>query len=357
MKTPVYGTHQGQPIDVFKTLLADYQTSLVIGRITVDGKTEASLHTASRRSDATFSAISGLDVVVSEDQSHETVSFEDGLYKQYSLVTIYTAEFAGGDTARLRSALKGLGYTSQDEQSLTEAQYVTAVGGTGDYSAATSFHSIAVRAGIGRLVPAPSLKLNEIPPLAGGNLADSQGYFFQNSWFFANGGTHDGNPDMVEELAPDTDSILKFSCDNAGEFGEYLQSDHQDDHSSVGTGANHFYDRATGIITLHHAKPDEFILVRLAVDIEPDSDNSSADIILRCTANSASGGFSFDIEEQLVSLDQGADVPYAAVASIPVFIGDTLAENGTAATIQPIVRLKNTTGDIKPRSLAFFIWS
>ena len=95
------------------------------------------------------------------------------------------------------------------------------------------------------------------------------------------------------------------------------------------------------------------------MDIEPDSDNSSADIVLEITANGESGAFVFTIEEQLASFAQGADREYPAVASIPIFIGNTLKEapDGSPATILPRIRLNNTTADIKPRSLAFFIWS
>ena len=206
-------------------------------------------------------------------------------------------------------------------------------------------------------------------------IANSAGYFFQNSHYFSDGLSHANNPDVIEEAAAEVLHTIVFSDDTEGESGGYLQAGHSDEaghdghsghHDHDPTDVNqdqhdisHFYDPSTGVITLHHAEAPEFILVRLSIDIEPDSDNSSADIVLEVTSNGESGAFTFTIEEQLASLDQGADTEYPAVASIPIFIGDTLKEapDGSPATIVPKVRLRNTTGDIKPRSLAFFIWS
>lgn len=184
-------------------------------------------------------------------------------------------------------------------------------------------------------------------------IANASGYFFQNSGYFVNGASHDGNQDVVEEVESGAETVVKFSETTAGESGNHLQGN----HAGHGHGIEHFYDRSTGVIKLHEAKPDEFLLVRLAIDVEPDSDNSEATVILRCQANGASGAFTFDIDEQFLSLDQGADREYAGVISIPVFVGSTLSDDGGTATITPLIKLANTSGDIKPRSLSFFIWS
>ena len=185
---------------------------------------------------------------------------------------------------------------------------------------------------------------------------NSQGYFFQNSHYFSDGLNHDTNPDVVEDVDAEVETTLKFSDTTTGESGAYLTEDLED---TVATNVTHMYNRSTGVITLKGVTAPQFIIIRLQVDLVPDSDNSSANICMRCTANGASGGFTFDIEEQLASLDQGADIQYPAQITLPIFIGSTLAENpsGSPATITPIVKFTNTSGDIKPRSLAVFFWS
>ena len=194
---------------------------------------------------------------------------------------------------------------------------------------------------------------DSIVPLA---TANSQGYFFQNSHYFSDGLSHATNPDVVTDVPADTETIVKFSDTTAGESGGYLQESLQ---GSTAMDITHMYDRTTGVITLKGLEAAQFILVRVQIDLEPDSDNSSANICLRCTANGASGGFTFDIEEQLASLDQGAEKEYPTNISIPVFVGSTLSEDpsGSPATITPIVKFTNTSGDIKPRALAIFFWS
>ena len=218
-------------------------------------------------------------------------------------------------------------------------------------AAGDQFQALGVEAGVSQ--EDITSQINDAKTYA---IANSAGYFFQNSHYFSGGLSHVGNPDVIEEAAAATLHTIKFSDSTDGESGGYLQAGHSEQHQH---DVSHFYDVATGVITLHHAEAPEFILLRLAVDIEPDSDNSSADIVLEITANGESGAFQFTIEEQLTSLDQGADIEYPAVATIPIFIGDTLKEapDGSPATIVPNVRLNNTTADIKPRSLAFFIWS
>ena len=187
-------------------------------------------------------------------------------------------------------------------------------------------------------------------------IGNSQGYFFQNSHYFSDGLNHDTNPDVVEDVEAGAETVLKFSDTTTGESGAYLQDSLED---TVVTNITHMYDRSTGVITLKNLQAAQFIIIRVQVDLAPDSDNSSANICLRCTANGASGAFSFDIEEQLASLDQGVDQDYPAQITLPIFIGSTLSEDpvGSPATITPIVKFTNTSGDIKPRALAIFFWS
>ena len=362
MQTPIYGLLAAQPTDVYTYLREQPKLQALFGTVTrtSDGYVFPAFDYFPVRSNLTFSAVSGADAVVSAKVDSEDVSFENGLHYRYAKIHVHVALRDGVTAEKVVNEIKRAGYTNAMSHVSNLAEFESHAGGTGDYSGADSYIDIHFRAGAGRRVPAPSLPPGIIPELgAGGGLIDldnAAGYFFQNSHYFSGGLSHAGNPDVVEEVDPDVATPLIFSDATAGESGTYLQIEHQDHDHQGDSGLDHFYDRSTGVITLHHAKPSEFVLVRLAIDLEPDSDNSSADIILRCQTN-PDYGYSFDIEEQLVSLDQGADTDYAAVASIPIFIGETLAETSGPATITPLVRFKNTTGDIKPRSLAFFIWS
>ena len=174
------------------------------------------------------------------------------------------------------------------------------------------------------------------------DITTASGYFYNNSSYFANGLTHVGNPDVVEEVEEGNPTLIKFTNTSAAESGS--------------SDTSLTYDQSTGLINLTGVTSDMFILVRINCDIEPDSDESSAKLILECTANGASGGFVFGIEEQFLQMDQGANIDYEGLSSAPIFIGSTLADNGGTATIKPCIELKNTSGDVKPRTLAVYLW-
>lgn len=219
MKTPVYGAHQGQPIDVFSTLNASYEFRLVTGSITIGGKPEPSLHTASRRQAVTFSAIQGLDVVVGDEQGSETVSFEDGTYQKYPLVTLYAAIFSGGTAAQLRNELSRAGYTHQAESTLSDTQYAAAVGGAGDYSAGTSFHKIVLRAGTGRAVAPPTLQYSSTAEVSQDGAGGEGGYEFTGG--FADrttgqaGASDTGSNVLYTQGMVDNNRWMRFGFDTA----------------------------------------------------------------------------------------------------------------------------------------------
>ena len=179
MKTPIYGLVASQPKDVYSYLREQQGLKNLLGTITrSDGKTFETIDYSPTRGSMTFSAIDGLDVVVSDAIATETVAFEDGTYVKYNLVTIYSAVFAGSSQADLRTELDRVGYTSQVERTVTEAQYVAAVGGTGSYSAATSYYRITVRAGAGRVVPANSVQHAIVAEVGQGGAGGEGGYEF-----------------------------------------------------------------------------------------------------------------------------------------------------------------------------------
>lgn len=167
----------------------------------------------------------------------------------------------------------------------------------------------------------------------------SNGYHFHNSEFYLAG--HAGSADVIEDVLEGVATTVKVSSSTPSESGGIMPE-----------GLSNPYDPVTGLYTLTNFLADDLIQFRFAIDIECNSDESTAEVILECTSPL---GFTFEIEEQLISMSSGAD-EYVGLATIPVFVGETLADNGTPATILPKVRLKKTTGNIKPRSFTLFVW-
>jgi len=177
------------------------------------------------------------------------------------------------------------------------------------------------------------------------------GYWYQNSSYYSLGSDHTSNPDVVEDVEEGVATLIKCTETSAGESGMFMPE-----------FMDQPYDRGTGTLTLHDFKPNDMILFRVDIDIEPESDESSATMILECTSSAEADGtpFTFKIEEQILSMSDGAGVDYPGLVTIPVFIGQTLkdksADGGTVATITPKVKLNKTAGALKPRTLLMFVW-
>lgn len=165
------------------------------------------------------------------------------------------------------------------------------------------------------------------------------GYHFQNSEFYLAG--HEGSADVITDVQPDLLTAIKCSSVTASESGDELPE-----------GLSNPYDPVTGLYTLTNFISTDIIQLRFAIDVEAFSDESSIDIVLTCTSPL---GFSFTIEDQMISMDAGAG-NYVGLVTIPIFIGDSLADNGTPATILPQIRLTGTTADIKPRGFNLYVW-
>ena len=247
MKTPSYGLVASQPKDVYSYLREQQGLKNLLGQITrSDGKAFETIDYSLVRQNMTFSAINGLDVVVSDAAATETVSFEDGVYAKYNLVTIYSAVFAGGSQESLRTELSRAGYTSQVERTITEAQYIAAVGGTGDYSAATSYHRITVRAGIGRVVPAESLRHAVVAEVGQKGTGGEGGYEFTGGFSDRLAGQSGGNTfgtlvGYTQEMA-DNNRWLRFG---------FSESAHDaNDQPYFPTGSN--YDGTKGLFGGEH---------------------------------------------------------------------------------------------------------
>ena len=247
MKTPIYGLVASQPKDVYSYLREQQGLKNLLGTITrSDGKTFETIDYSPTRGSMTFSAIDGLDVVVSDAIATETVAFEDGTYVKYNLVTIYSAVFAGSSQADLRTELDRVGYTSQVERTVTEAQYVAAVGGTGSYSAATSYYRITVRAGAGRVVPANSVQHAIVAEVGQGGAGGEGGYEFTGGFSDRLAGQSGGNDfgtlvAYTQEMA-DNNRWLRFG------FSESARD--ANDQPYFPTGSN--YDGTKGLFGGEH---------------------------------------------------------------------------------------------------------
>lgn len=247
MKTPIYGLVAAQPKDVYAYLREQQGLKNLLGTVTrSDGKTFETIDYSPVRANLTFTAINGLDVVVSDAIATEVVSFEDGTYGRYNLVTIYSAVFAGSSQADLRTELDRAGYTSQVERTVTEAQYIAAVGGTGDYSAATSFHRITVRAGAARIVPADTARPTIVAEVGQGGTGGEGGYEFTGGFSDRLSGQSGANDfgtlvSYTQEMA-DNNRWLRFG------FSEAARDANDSPYFPVGSN----YDSTQGLFGGEH---------------------------------------------------------------------------------------------------------
>jgi len=167
----------------------------------------------------------------------------------------------------------------------------------------------------------------------------TNGYWFQNSDFYLAG--HEGSSDVINDVAEGVETDITVTSTAASESGNELPE-----------GIADPWDGSQGYFSLAGMRPTDMLQFRFAVDVECDSDESSATLVLECQSPL---GFSFNIEEQLVSMTEGAK-EYEGLATVPVFVGETLADNGTPAIITPKIRLNNTEGNIKPRGFVLYMW-
>jgi len=186
-------------------------------------------------------------------------------------------------------------------------------------------------------------KVLEFLSVAGDSVVhDVNGYTYGNSTYYANGNTHDGNADIVtdvEEGVPTTFTMSRVGSQN---------------DTYIPEGMTNPYDLNTGLFTLNGFQNSDMLLFRFQIDIEPDSDESSALIQLDAVTGS---GRSIVIEEQFLSMSDGAGIDYIGIATVPVFVANTFADGDDGPTvITPKIVLKNTGGIIKPRGHTLYIW-
>ena len=180
MKTPIYGLMAAQPKDVYAYLRERLGIQNLVGKVTRSSDNVAleAFDYAPVRANLTFSAVSGTDIVVDGSLSIEKVTIEGGSFYNYNKVKMYAATRDGVTIQQIVSELKGAGYTSCEYYTIDDTAYATAVGGTGDYTGATAYYRIEIRAGAGRLIQAPNLQLHKIPEVGQGGAGGEGGYEF-----------------------------------------------------------------------------------------------------------------------------------------------------------------------------------
>jgi hypothetical protein len=248
MSTPIYGLMAAQPKDVFAYLREQPKLKALAGNIvrSSDSRSFKAISYAPERSNLTFSSVAGVDIVVSEELSYETVTFEGGEYRRYNVISIYVALRGGVTSLQILGEFKRAGYSKCDYSSITEAAFASAVGGTGDYAGAESYNLFVVRAGSGIPVQSASLKYSQVPEVGQGGTGGEGGYEFTGGFSDRLSGQAGSNDfgtlvGYTQEMANDN-RWLRFG------FSEAARDANDSAYFPVGSG----YDSSKGLFGGEH---------------------------------------------------------------------------------------------------------
>jgi hypothetical protein len=247
MKTPIYGLVAAQPKDVYGYLRERQGLKNLLGTITrSDGAVFEAIDYAPVRANLNFSSIVGTDLVVDGTLGTEQVTIEGGNFFSYNKVTIYVATRGGVTIQQVTNEIKGAGYTSCEYDTIDDTAYAAAVGGTGDYTGATAYYRVVVRAGAGRQVQAPNLQLNRVPEVGQGGTGGEGGYEFTGGFADRLSGQSGSNDfgtlvAYTQEMADD-DRWLRFG------FSEAARDANDSAYFPVGSG----YDPSKGLFGGEH---------------------------------------------------------------------------------------------------------
>lgn len=247
MKTPIYGLVAAQPKDVYGYLRERQGLKNLLGTITrSDGAVFEAIDYAPVRANLNFSSIVGTDLVVDGTLGTEQVTIEGGNFFSYNKVTIYVATRGGVTIQQVTNEIKGAGYTSCEYDTIDDTAYAAAVGGTGDYTGATAYYRVVVRAGAGRQVQAPNLQLNRVPEVGQGGTGGEGGYEFTGGFSDRLSGQSGSNDfgtlvAYTQEMADD-DRWLRFG------FSEAARDANDSAYFPVGSG----YDPSKGLFGGEH---------------------------------------------------------------------------------------------------------
>lgn len=151
MAKPIYGLVAAHPSDVFGYLNSKYRFQLILGELNRVGLSAIRAFSLEGDRDSfSFSSVTGLDVVIEDSVGKDLVEFEDGEIRVYNLITLYSAHHGATTTiAELEKEIKYAGYSHCSYEVSDAASFASVAGGTGDYTGATYYHKIVIRAGAG----------------------------------------------------------------------------------------------------------------------------------------------------------------------------------------------------------------
>jgi hypothetical protein len=218
MTKPVYGLVAAHPSDVFGYLNSQYLFQQVVGELNrVGASAIKAFSLKTDRENTAFSSISGTDAVVMPTIGKDTVEFEDGEIRVYNVITIYSAHYGSGTVEQLVNEIKRAGYSSCSYAASTAAAYATAVGGTGDYTGASSYYSITLRAGAGSRTGTPGQpfrsvreipeSLEGLPEVVNAQLVKSNGGYEFTGGFSERLSGQSGSNDLGTFVAYNSDDV------------------------------------------------------------------------------------------------------------------------------------------------------
>jgi hypothetical protein len=327
MKTPIYGLVAAQPKDVYGYLREQQGLKNLLGKITrSDGAVFEAIDYAPVRANLNFSSIVGTDLVVDGTLGIEQVAIEGGSFFNYNKVTMYVATRGDTTIQQIVTQIKNAGYTSCEYNTTDDTVYAAAVGGTGDYTGATAYYRVVVRAGAGRQVQAPNLQLDKLPEVGQGGTGGEGGYEFTGGFtdrLSGQSGANDfGTLVAYTQQMADDKSWLRFGFSEAardandsayfpvgsgydatkGLFGgEHLPrncdgliafADNTDYNNAVTTGSLK-YSAASGSLDFSTCRVGDLALVRFDFNVVPQVANTTIEIAMIWQTRDADGNATF----------------------------------------------------------------
>ena len=178
-------------------------------------------------------------------------------------------------------------------------------------------------------------------------IANSAGYFFQNSHYFSGGLSHATNPDVIAEADAEVLHTLIFSDETEGESGGYLQAGHSDEAGHDGhdghSGHHHEVDEDQhdigGVDAFTHGI--QSVAAHVSV-IEPDVDDTYR--ILKGLKSRFEDHYNLRYTDKALRTASELAARYINDRFMPDKAIDVIDEAGAAQQLQPPSRRKKSIG-------------